>query len=957
VPKTELPLTARLANFGAGSGQRTLVRFCFDPDAHATWRGRAYAIALDTARAIGARQVVDLGCRDGGELVGAFGESGVETLGADVPYQAEAAAARFPERAWLGLHPTDYAELEGLTRRAEAAGPRLILAIDVLEHLDDPRPLLRTVRRLLEADPRSRAVVGVTNRDARGPDDAVRLPDDEEHYREWAPDEVQGFLEAGGFWVEQRLDVDAGVRPDRSRATILTLGYDRDRYDAVLADRGLPSVELERIVLTTDHHPSDPEARLGAYGEAVSRTDPSERVAFCRVGDLSADGERWSRSDRRWISAGSLLGSWAEPRGAEDVALELVDELVYLYPKLTVVEYQDSLGIGHRIGQAGRAGLFPPTIRTRVRCHGTMVYRELVSRGWIGIRDIETTYRERIAIELADTVCLSSEFLRRLYLDNGYRIDPDRSRAEPYRFPSPDSAPVVDYGDVVEVLVLGEAAWAPTKPPLVEALGEALAEYGGGDEAGVRITHVPDPRTDARDILRAWAGRVVSVIADHRPDAPLLLLEVASTGCPVVVVDVGALRELVPDRLQRDIVCAPDVETVGRALRRVIGLSPERRRAEAQELWRGMAAERGVGESAVLSVESDAVRPEQRVTQAPGRPTATVIVPSYRTPTEYLRDVIEGLNQQSVRPDEVLFVDDASGPPHVEELERVVADRLRLPYRVIRRDVNGGVAAARHSGLAEVRTDIAIVVDADDVPLNDFVRLYRDYFARNLGVCGVSDYVKVFDDGDDWRNQEQSSDIRLPIGGSAVLGQLRHCFGASHAAFDVAALRESGGWQLPDANTAEDRELTLKLLAMNRRLDIVPRYSMLYRQRRASLWGGRDRLALRRPVARSMPAFDLFERLRLFALMQAHRGLERRVGQLERQLQRQRSANRQADKELERLRRSSEKLGPLELKVDGLRARYSKLRTQLDRPEHRVAERIGRGLRGLRSWSARLMHG
>jgi DNA repair exonuclease SbcCD ATPase subunit len=100
-----------------------------------------------------------------------------------------------------------------------------------------------------------------------------------------------------------------------------------------------------------------------------------------------------------------------------------------------------------------------------------------------------------------------------------------------------------------------------------------------------------------------------------------------------------------------------------------------------------------------------------------------------------------------------------------------------------------------------------------------------------------------------------------------------------------------------------------------------------------------------------MLSFDLFDRLRLFALMQAHRGLERRVSQLERQLQRQRSANRQADEELERLRRSSEKLGPLELKMDELRARYSKLRTQLDRPEHRLAERIGRGLRRLRSWS------
>jgi glycosyltransferase involved in cell wall biosynthesis len=947
VTDMDLPPSARGKNFGAGSGQRTLVRIYFDPDAHAAWRGRAYAVAFQIARELRARHVVDLGCRDGRALVDAFHGSGVETLGADLSYQVQAAAERFPERAWASLYPTDYAGLETLIRRTNAPGPLVILAIDVLEHLSDPRPLLRTVRRLLEADPRSRAVVAVTNRRGSTPDEGLGLPEHEEHYREWSADEVEAFLEAGGFWVDQRCSLGTDVEPEESTATVLTLRYDRDRHDTALAERGLPSIDIERLVLTTDRYPSHPSAKLGSYVEAASRVPTSEQVAFCLLGDLAADRPQ-SPPDRRWLFPSSLRGHWPKAHTLSDVALEVVEQLVYLYPKLAVVEYQDFRGIGHRVSQACRAGLLPPSVRTRVRCHGTTVYEELVSRSWIGVDGIIAACRERIAIELADSVSLSSEFLRRLYRDNGYRIDPSRSRVESYRFPFPERVPPVEYGDVAEVLVLGDAAWAPAKPPLVEALAEALTAASGADKAGALITHVPDPRTSVREILRAKAGRLVSVIAGHRPDAPLLLMEVVSIGCPVIVIDVGALRALVPDRLQREVVCAPDVESLARAICRVLDLTPTRRAEEVEALLRAMG-HYGVADNRRLpSAAEDQVQSGLDDSPASRQPTATVVVPSYQTPPEYLRDVIEGLNQQSLKPDEVLFIDDASGSPYVDQLEQAVASQLRLPYRVIRREANGGVAAARHSALAEARTDIMIVIDADDIPQNDFVRLYSNYFARNPGVCAVDNYRGLFDDGNDWRASAQVSDPWGPVGGSVLVGHVGHCFGASHAAFDVAALRESGGWQLPDSKTAEDREMALKLLAMNKRLAIVPRCTMLYRQRGGSLWTGRDQLDLMRPVARSMPVYDLFDRLRLFALVQAHRDLAQRANHLTRDLQQARKENQRSTKELERLRSSTKKLERLGSQIDELQSRHARLRTQLDRPDHRMAQRIGRLLRRLR---------
>src|SRR5688572_21772824 len=83
------------ATFGAGSGRRTTVRLYFERDSHAPWRGRGCGLAAEVTRACRARQVVDLGCRDGRELVSAFQASGVETIGADFPHYIQIAERCF----------------------------------------------------------------------------------------------------------------------------------------------------------------------------------------------------------------------------------------------------------------------------------------------------------------------------------------------------------------------------------------------------------------------------------------------------------------------------------------------------------------------------------------------------------------------------------------------------------------------------------------------------------------------------------------------------------------------------------------------------------------------------------------------------------------------------------------------------------------------------------------------
>ena len=82
-------------------------------------------------------------------------------------------------------------------------------------------------------------------------------------------------------------------------------------------------------------------------------------------------------------------------------------------------------------------------------------------------------------------------------------------------------------------------------------------------------------------------------------------------------------------------------------------------------------------------------------------PRFSLVVPVFDPPVDALAATIVSITTQTFPDFECVLVDDASTDPAVgAELDRRVAtdDRLRL----VRRDSNGGIAAATNDGLEEV---------------------------------------------------------------------------------------------------------------------------------------------------------------------------------------------------------------------------------------------------------------
>jgi len=90
-----------------------------------------------------------------------------------------------------------------------------------------------------------------------------------------------------------------------------------------------------------------------------------------------------------------------------------------------------------------------------------------------------------------------------------------------------------------------------------------------------------------------------------------------------------------------------------------------------------------------------------------------VVIPCYRARAT-LRRALDSVLRQTVRPRELIAVDDASGDGSWEELQRIQgeigADRLRL----LRLERNQGPAAARNAGWEAAGSELVAFLDADD---------------------------------------------------------------------------------------------------------------------------------------------------------------------------------------------------------------------------------------------------
>ena len=180
-------------------------------DQASTWQVPVYGLAAWLVDELGLRTVVDIGCGHGRKLVDALQGHAERLVGFDQPSGIELAKHRFPQGEWLAGNLADPSAWDALA----VLDPDIVLSVDVIEHLDDPREFLHGLRRLAERTG-ALALVSTPNRAQLGKRVRRGPPVNQLRVREWTAGEFHRLVDSTGFGVAARYD----LRP-RLRQTLL----------------------------------------------------------------------------------------------------------------------------------------------------------------------------------------------------------------------------------------------------------------------------------------------------------------------------------------------------------------------------------------------------------------------------------------------------------------------------------------------------------------------------------------------------------------------------------------------------------------------------------------------------------------------------------------------------------------------------------------------------------------
>ena len=185
-----------------------------------------------------------------------------------------------------------------------------------------------------------------------------------------------------------------------------------------------------------------------------------------------------------------------------------------------------------------------------------------------------------------------------------------------------------------------------------------------------------------------------------------------------------------------------------------------------------------------------------------------------------IAEAVASVLAQTRRPERVIVVDDGS----TDAASSDVLDRLPAGVRVIRR-TNGGVAAARNTGLAALDTGLAAVLDGDDAWEPDFLAATVPLLEEPATVAASS-----------WLQMFGVATAEVRPGGGPVTNFLAHNACPASAVFRVRDWASAGGYAESMIHGFEDWDFFLELLrAEGSEVAVVPRPLIRYRTRPASL--------------------------------------------------------------------------------------------------------------------------
>lgn len=230
----------------------------------------------------------------------------------------------------------------------------------------------------------------------------------------------------------------------------------------------------------------------------------------------------------------------------------------------------------------------------------------------------------------------------------------------------------------------------------------------------------------------------------------------------------------------------------------------------------------------------------------------SVIVPVYNV-AEYLPECMESLLEQSFQDFEIILVDDGStdgSGRRCDEYQNASPDRVRVIHRQ-----NGGLGAARNTGMDASRGDYLLFVDSDDYVSRDTLACLSAQIDRTGADMYVFGYFWLYD-----TRTVPGQESRLAGMEPFALKDHPEMLMEQPSAWRRVCRRElylEHGFRFPDRAWYEDLRTTVKMLTKCRSIVVLPDRLYLYRQRDGSIMRSAN-------LRRNLEIIEALEDLRLY---------------------------------------------------------------------------------------------
>jgi glycosyltransferase involved in cell wall biosynthesis/GT2 family glycosyltransferase len=842
-------------NFGCKAKSRVSVSVGNYTDSNETgWQSSTYRYARELLDQHNISRVIDFGTGTSVEFHKAFGDSTCVKHLVDFEDQREVIETG---DEFHRVNFSSQLDLQKFTSCFLDNAPTVFVLADVIEHLQDPRPLLRILRKLLKRNKQNKLVMSTPDRDRMDGNGYLGLPSNPKHFREWTLNEISLGLKSSGFNVDLTANVPQNNFDEFNRSALLVLSCDNVSQAAFYKSSNL-SPASRRLIITQEHASLSKSGGIGTYVSQIEQVFDVKPLLLFTGNYGFEDKSTEYLEDNQWFHT-SHFSSDSVVDISDQVdyegVLSAVEHLIFLYDEIRIVEYPDYIGLGYRVAQAGKANILPPEISTFCYCHGNTFYLDHAKGQLSSTRDLTIDVKERIGIELSSIVAFPSRFLEDLYTNKlGLKIE--KSIILPYPISlNSISVKSIDYRQVDTIIFYGRPT--PQKgfdlflesinildtkhPALMKKIKKIV--LAGISPNDLPIEFKRDSRIEAQSGNQIWAKSLLKkfaangiVVLPYRGDnRPLSIYEAVEAGIRFTSVNAGGIPEMIPEELQSLILSTIEPVDIARLISEALAESAYSR-FELAQMCHGQ-----ISNNLRTNLEdyrnANTQLEERPLDESNSRlPGLTVVVSNYNGVLQQIEDALYGAINLTYSDVTVILADDGSTQGHLGSLKQLLEKPLYTTVSLIESPINVGLPGIRNLALSKVESEYVMFLDNDNVVHNEFARSAIEMLESDPNLACVTSWMDTFDEDSDWNQEQPTGTYQYrPVGADIGTGFLKNDFGDASAVYRVESLRKVGGWDSSSRSKWEDWQLFINFTLLGFNVGMIPKVMISYRVRAQSM--------------------------------------------------------------------------------------------------------------------------